>query len=228
PGDEINLRVNVPAVIANSFISDIEVHPNDNSIIFITLSDYSNEPRIWRVDDADTDQPIWTNISGNLPAGLPCNSLVVHPDYAEEAMIVATDFGVYSTTNGGMHWVKEKQIPNSVVYQLRLRKSDYKVFVGTHGRGIWTLNFLKNPPISTQLPNVLKLALYPNPATDALVIPETFIENGQITIFDVNGKVMFNGEINCRELWVSNYPTGFYGVQIESESRIYSGSFIKN
>jgi len=56
--------------------------------------------------------------------------------------MVATDFGLYITEDGGTTWTKETKIPNVCIYNIKMRASDRKLFIFTHGRGVWVANVL--------------------------------------------------------------------------------------
>ena len=90
----------------------------------------------------------WVDISGNLPTSLPVNWIEVDPDNSDNIM-VATDYGLYVTGDGGRFWHKETQIPNVYISMVRLRASDRKLFVFTYGRGVWTA--ILNEDITTSV-----------------------------------------------------------------------------
>lgn len=138
PGDEINLSASAPPEVAGSFLSSINVHPDDPSTVFVTFSDFFPGPRIYRVIFANTANPVWIPISGDLPESLPVNWMAVDPQNPNSVYVAGTDYGVYTTTNGGENWHKEIGIPNVAVFQVKLRPADRKLFFFTHGRGLWT------------------------------------------------------------------------------------------
>lgn len=138
-GSEADLSATVPSAVTNHTISDIKPHPTDNSKVYVTFSTISSQPRVWRVDNANTATPTWVAISGNLPASLPCNSMEVDPTN-DQNIFVGTDFGLYCSTDGGTNYAKETGVPNTSVFQVQLRASDNKLFVFTHGRGAWSAN----------------------------------------------------------------------------------------
>ena len=136
-GDEFNISGSLPSGIDNHNVSCIKVHPNDNDIAYVTLSSISNLPRIYRVSGLQAGSLTWTDISGNLPASLPCFSIVIDPKN-EDHLVLGTDFGLYCSDDGGQNWHKEHKIPNTLVSDLRLRETDRRLFISTYGRGVWT------------------------------------------------------------------------------------------
>jgi len=81
----------------------------------------------------------WTPISGTGASALPdapCNALQIDP--ATGNLYVATDIGVFTSTNGGATWSNFSQgLPNVAAYDLDLYAPEHLLRAGTHGRGIW-------------------------------------------------------------------------------------------
>jgi hypothetical protein len=136
-GDEVGLTATVPSSVTEDFISNITVHPNDKSTCYVSFSNFSEQPRVWKVTDA-TSTPVWTPVSGDLPIGLPVNYIDVDPLRPDSFFLAATDYGLYISSDAGEHWVKDQTIPNVVVKQVKVRPGDRRVFLFTHGRGMWT------------------------------------------------------------------------------------------
>jgi photosystem II stability/assembly factor-like uncharacterized protein len=78
----------------------------------------------------------WSDITGNLPAA-PVNDLVV--DGA--ALYVATDVGVYVTSDGGGTWnALGTGLPNLPVDDIELVASTDELYAATFGRGMWKVS----------------------------------------------------------------------------------------
>lgn len=137
-GNEVDLSASVPLNVQSHTISCITPHPINPNIAYVSFSTIANEPRIFKVSNTLSANPTWTSIAGNLPLELPVNWVEVSPSNFDK-IYLGTDFGVYSTLNGGTTWQKESAFPNVLVTQLRLRESDEKLFVFTHGRGVWAV-----------------------------------------------------------------------------------------
>jgi hypothetical protein len=168
-GKEKYLTATKPATLTTDFVGSIKVHPTDKNTIFITLTNYNAQPRVWKVSNTD-GTPVWTNISGNLPLSLPCNSFEVDPLHPNTNFFVATDFGLYTTDDGGTTWTKETRVPNVCIYNIKLRPYDRKLFVFTHGRGVWVANVLPYPTIK--------------PTADFTVAPALACEGDPVTFSD--------------------------------------------
>jgi hypothetical protein len=85
----------------------------------------------------------WINITGNLK-DVPVNSIVVDP-VATDDVYVATDAGVWLTTDGGKEdsaWIPYGDgLPHSAVLQLKMTTKGKRMLVAaTHGRGAWAIS----------------------------------------------------------------------------------------
>ncbi len=107
------------------------------------------------------------NISGNLP-GTPINAIVIDPD-APNDIYVATDVGVFVTTDGGVageQWsLLGDNLPAAAVLSLALTRTQDAspvVTAGTHGRGAWSIptlapagfSFAANPALPVVAPGI--------------------------------------------------------------------------
>jgi len=214
-GTEFKMFTLAPATARGGFVGNIEVDPNEPSTIYLALSNFSTLPRIWKVEKADTDKPEWTDISGNLPSSLPVNWIEVDPDNSDNIM-VATDYGLYVTGDGGRFWHKETQIPNVYVSMVRLRASDRKLFVFTYGRGVWTATL--NNTINTSVPEVASenLRVFPNPAATKVQIAN--YTGGKVTLINSMGAVVPVTVDGRGNFSVEEVSSGMYFVVVTSDS----------
>ncbi|HKW03366.1 MAG TPA: hypothetical protein VJN96_26310 [Vicinamibacterales bacterium] len=84
----------------------------------------------------------WKSIAGNLPGG-PINMIREDP-VSPNVLYTANDFGVYVTTNGGQKWdVLGGNLPSVNVMDFIVHPRDRMLVIGTHGRGVWTIDVSK-------------------------------------------------------------------------------------
>lgn len=77
--------------------------------------------------------------------------------------------------------------------------------------------------------NNLTFAIYPNPASDQLII-ESNTENGEFQIFTADGRILSTGNVNgnYHVIDVHSLEAGTYLLRIKSESGFTTKSFVKN
>ena len=211
---EISMWTTKYPLFLGSTIGCIEVDPNDASVIYCGLTNVNPKSRLWRIKDANTAEPVWEDISGNLPSSLPVNWIEVDPEMSAH-IIIATDYGLYSTLNGGLSWNKEMRIPNVPIDQIRLRHSDRKLFIFTHGRGIWTADLKNNLVAKTQTITTQEFSVYPNPSSDYIKLVGA--NNSSGNLYNLKGDLVAksaNNQIDVREL-----SAGTYFVEIQSNQK---------
>lgn len=225
PGDEVNLRSFVPNALYSSFMGCIKVNPIDPSKLYVSYVNYSSTSRIWRVDDADSDEPKFVDISGNLPTSMPVNWVEVDPASPDSVIFAGTDRGLFYTNDGGQNWYQEEGIPNVVVDMLRIRQSDRRLFIYTHGRGIFTARIT---PYNKAIPDhdivginpmpVQAVKAYPNPVKDFVTLEWTS-NPGQaktIQVFNAEGKAVLNAKLESgARIDTRNWKPGIYFIKGE-------------
>lgn len=214
PADEVNLSASIPSSITLSFMSNIIVSANNPSTIYVSLSSYVNQPRVWKVTNAKTT-PVWTSIHGDLPSGLPVNWIEVSP-YNENIMAAATDFGLYTTIDGGNQWILEEDIPMVPIHQLRLRHSDNTLFIFTHGRGVWKANLPLIGLNSSQPTTSLPIRIYPTITHHQpiqIILP--YYDTYTMYIHDLNGRLLYSQNIH-QSIAISPemYKPGIYFISL--------------
>jgi photosystem II stability/assembly factor-like uncharacterized protein len=214
---EVPLFTLAPIDFRGSTIGCIEVDPNDRGTIYVALSNISTRGRIWKITDADTDNPTWHNLHSNLPEYLAVSWIEVDPDNPN-FLIAATDYGLYTSTTGGGWWEKENRIPNVAIDQVRLRHSDRKLYIFTHGRGAWTADLAQSPTASVEpTAKTSNLSIYPNPAQNTVHINTT--EVSAYRVYDRSGRTVIEGKGNTVD--VRELRNGVYFLEANTaESRL--------
>jgi len=223
-GDEDNLSGTIPGSMAGKFMSCIKASPVDTHTLFLGYSTYGSGPMMWKVTQANSS-PVWTNITGDFPVGLPVNSIEVSP-WTEQVLFAATDYGLYYTLDGGQHWLAENQIPMVSIHQLRMR-SDGRLFVFSHGRGIFSGTI--EAPASSISEAKVQIKCWPNPAHQQLWV-DGVVSGSAFEIVNMKGQRIQSGKMKsipgCIPL--EGLPAGRYLIRwLDSETRSSSLSFIK-
>lgn len=131
--------------LPNRAVTDIDVHPTTPTDILVTLSG-TGSGHLWRLANTDAGTRVWVDVSGSGSTALPdvpANSVVRDPSDPNSTWYVATDIGVYQTTDGGNNWTDitwSKGLPNVEVSSLRISATTGYLTAGTYGRGIWRIS----------------------------------------------------------------------------------------
>jgi photosystem II stability/assembly factor-like uncharacterized protein len=212
PGSEYMMTTLVPTAAKGGFIGNIEINPLNEKTLYLAMSNLSTNPRLWKVWNADSDTPTWVNISSNLPSELPVNWIEVDA-IDTNMMAAATDFGLYTSINGGASWEKEMSIPNVSIPMIRLRAKDRQLFIFTHGRGVWKSNMPRDAVGISKNPTSLFVSIYPNPTSDILKIKSTLAIK-EVSLFTLAGSKVF-GVKESSEIDIASLPSGAFIVTVE-------------
>lgn len=184
-GKEVAYNLKVPAAITDDFLNAITVSPVNKYTIFAAFSNYSTQGRIWKISKLDGADPVFENISGNLPPGLPVNYVATDPDFPEKNLFAGTDFGLYVSDDSGKTWTKETRIPNVAIHEIKMRK-DRILFLFTHGRGMWAVQLKGASPLIYSGPAI---SIFPNPSEGEIQVRlSNYPETANLLIYDTRGR----------------------------------------
>lgn len=135
-----NIRTGLPITNDGIFIRYITVDLDDASILYITLSGYAENQKVYKSTNGGNS---WTNFSGSLP-NVPANCLTIQPG-GNEALYVGTDLGVYFRDASMSDWVSfNNGLPPMIVSELECKASSSKIIAATFGRGLWQSDYFSN------------------------------------------------------------------------------------
>ena len=112
-------------------ITDIEVAPDDENTIYISIPGFTAGAKVYKSTDAGSN---WTNISGSLP-NVPIGAIEIYED-APGGLFVGSDAGVYYIDNNLSDWVEYGNLPHTRVEDIEIQYSVQLIRIGTHGRGV--------------------------------------------------------------------------------------------
>jgi hypothetical protein len=238
PGTPVDLSASM-ADTADAY-GEITVYPTNPSTLFTCITTYANIPHIYKITNANTATPTWTNISGNMPPTLAVNQVQCDPSDSN-SLLATTDYGLYYSRDLGAHWSKEYRIPNTSIREMQLRASDRKLFLFTYGRGVWycSLGTAGMKPVttfasSTPTPDELQFSMYPNPATEKLIVDpqQALSSSAQLSIYSIDGRMISESAWSPiggdkQEVNIGSLPSGVYFLQIRDGNRIAKSKFIK-
>jgi photosystem II stability/assembly factor-like uncharacterized protein len=135
--------ISSPVVPARS-ITRVNVSPTNPNDILITLSG-SGTSHIWRIADTSITTPILTAVNGTGVGQLPDSptNWVTRDDVSPSTTwYVATDVGVFMTTNGGAAWTNATEplgLPICEVSRVEWIPGTGYLNAATYGRGMWRI-----------------------------------------------------------------------------------------
>jgi hypothetical protein len=81
-------------------------------------------------------------------------------------------------------------------------------------------------PLGIETNDLNHIDIFPNPAHTFLQLTE-FVPDAQFEIYDVNGKLVSNGQTISKLINIQNLKTGLYFIKIKNRSTIINNKFIK-
>lgn len=136
---------------AGASISSIDIGANENELL-VTFFNYGVN-RIWYTSDGGAN---WSNKMGNFP-NIPARWGMFNPDNRANDVLLATELGIYGTTNFSNANPTWSQMNNGFTNvrtdMLQYRASDKQVIAATYGRGLYSSNgFAVTPSITSFTP----------------------------------------------------------------------------
>jgi len=120
------------------WVTRITVDPDNAKIAWATFSGWRNDdayPHIIMTSDGGNT---WVDIVGKKLPQAPINDVIRHPA-KPKWLFVATDVGVYRTTNLGKTWLKVgANLPLVPVNDIDLPAGSNTLYAATYGRSVWT------------------------------------------------------------------------------------------
>ena len=133
--------------LPNKTITYILVNPNNENIVWVTLSGYTSGEKVYKTYDGGDN---WMNISGTLP-NIPVNCIEIDKLSSLETVYIGTDLGVFTTDSTLNDWnlYNNNSLPNVIVNELEIQYQSNKLFAATYGRGLWSIDLeITSPPIA--------------------------------------------------------------------------------
>ena len=207
------------------------VDPYDDFIAYVTLSGYRSsdyQPHVMRTIDGGQT---WMDISGNLPE-VPVNDIIIDPDL-DGTLYVATDMGVWATSNWGGSWERfGAGMPATVVMDMAFHSEPRTLVAATFGRSMHTIELgevssVPEPPATS----VNGVKLFPNPSEgdSQLEFNLQSSEEMRVSIYNLNGVHLtdvFNGNLGAGKhnlnIRISGFAAGSYIVRMQTASGFVS------
>lgn len=191
-------------------VVDLEADPSNEGVVYaVRNSAFQNSDHVKRSTDYGET---WTNITNNLP-DITCSAIAISP-YNPEHLYLATDLGVFVSTNSGAQWDEYNDgLPLTYVSDIHYHPMDRTLRISTIGRGAYKTKAVDaNITIvegnNENIPNdFIIYNNYPNPFNPTTNINFEITKPGniQVNIYDELGQ-------QIRELINKEFSVGFHKV----------------
>jgi len=122
-----------------SFVNDIKADLHDENTVYVVLDNHKEgdfNPYVFKSTDKGKT---WTSLSANLPERTLLWRIV--QDHVDpQLLFLATEFGVYTSLNGGGNWQKLPGTPNMAFRDLTIQKRENDIVAASFGRGFYILD----------------------------------------------------------------------------------------
>ena len=125
-------------VFPGRWVTRITVDPDDANVAWASFSGWrSGDPYPHLVMTRDGGRT-WADIAGKRIPQAPVNDVIRHPA-KKKWLFIATDVGVFRTTNLGKTWIKVgANLPLVPINDIDLPEGSETLYAATYGRSIWT------------------------------------------------------------------------------------------
>ncbi|HUM45646.1 MAG TPA: T9SS type A sorting domain-containing protein [Chitinophagales bacterium] len=206
------------------WVTCVRTDPFDKHTAYVTLSGYRFHDNANHVYKTTDDGQTWTDIGSNLP-DVPVNCILADPSL-QHTLYLATDVGVYYSTNGGSNWQPAGTgMPILTCVDLKLHQPTRTLVVGTYGRSVYKLNLDDLVAIPAVSNVALEFEVFPNPLSANVAYINYTLKGAATVTFslhDLNGKFFSRKSVtgttgkNSFALDVKNLPAGIYLVEMKT------------
>jgi len=137
-----DLTKNLPDATKGQWISRIEAGHHDPKVAYLAVDAHRSgnySPLAYRTSDGGKS---WRGIAGDLPVNCPVK--VVREDIQNPNVLFAgTEFHLFTSLDGGIHWVMLGVLPTVAVDDLVIQPRERDLIVATHGRSIFIVDDIR-------------------------------------------------------------------------------------
>lgn len=165
-------RLGLPA---RTFVNDIKADLHDANTVYVVLDNHKEgdlNPYVFKSTDRGQT---WTSMTANLPQRTLLWR-IVQDHVKKDLFFLASEFGIYTSLNGGSSWHKLQGTPNMGFRDLVIQKRENDLVAASFGRGFYVLDDYS--PLRSMTPENLKKegVLFP-PRTAKWYIPRSNLGN---------------------------------------------------
>jgi len=214
--------------LPDRYVTCVKTSTINSNKIYTSFTGYQyNEELVYLYVSVNNGQT-WTSIQGDLPeSGI--NDILILPGYDDEIIFVATDAGVYGTTNGGLNWQRlGVNMPLIPVSHLTVNTLTNELVAATYARSIQSYPLEQLTSTIQSKDQKEELLAYFNGNTLNWSLSGTSIAT-ELSLYDISGNIVFNRRTsnNYGNHEVGNLPSGLYVVLIKTKAGFLSKKLIQ-
>ncbi len=222
----------------SSTVNAISIDPNNADRVMVLLSGFGSN-NVYLSSNATSSSPTFAGKQGSLPS-MPAFSAVINK-YDGNQVVVGTEYGVYSTediTASNPVWVDQNGNGMDYVLTLHIRQqlfdnsyannvdNDGVIYIGTHGRGIFSSDAWKGPEAIDEPTNNFvssnnnTIKVFPNPVSSNTTINFTSNSTDDIwvNVYNLQGSLVMKENIG-------SYPVGKQSIELSFDN-LQSGTYV--
>ncbi|WP_420316992.1 WD40/YVTN/BNR-like repeat-containing protein [Ekhidna sp.] len=129
-----------PGVPDMTYVNEIIASAHDKNTVYVALNNHKRgDFKPYLLKSTNLGQS-WSAINANLPDRGSVYAIAEDPE-ARNLLFVGTEFGCYTTLDGGAYWQKlSKGLPTIAVRDINIQKREKDLVLGTFGRGFYIMD----------------------------------------------------------------------------------------
>ena len=129
-----------PGVPDMAYVNDIEASQYDPDVVYAVFNNHKKGDFMPYVLKSSDRGRSWTSIAGDLPERGSTYTLAQDHE-VEDLLFVGTEFGIFTTVDGGEHWHQLKSgIPVIAIRDLEIQRRENDLVAASFGRGFYVLD----------------------------------------------------------------------------------------
>ena len=222
--------------IADRFITNIAIDPNNDNNVLFTLGNYGNDHYIYVSENGLDSLPLFSSAQGNLPKMPVFDGLFEM--HGSGPAIIGTDMGAFSTSDiftsspawaqdlEGMGDVPVTDLEQQTWENYSVQNIGY-IAAASYGRGLFYDTSYYTPlgvdPIAGDQQDIASIQIHPNPIKSSASITYTLPETKQVMVYvyDLTGRLMTSTSFGTQlkgthtsVLDLSSLPNGTFIIKV--------------
>lgn len=220
---------NVTGSLPVRYVTCVCASPNLTNNIYVTHSGYRDGDNFSHIHKSINSGNSWIDISGDLPSFAINNVLVSNLN--ENIIFIASDAGVYYTTDGGVIWLRlGNNMPMMPVFEIEFNTAHTKIIASTFARSVQTIDITGITTGINEAGVDSEIFVFPNPASDYIKINLKTNTTVEYSIFNLNGKLVKSSTLNFNSgnsIQIQDLSKGTYILTMEINHVKTTKRFVK-